>query len=269
MERQSSRHRWVVLGGIVVSVIAVVGALLLRGAGAPNVGGAEPVAASSPTAPQPAQQVASSGSSKSPAPAAAPATAPQATPDLPALMPGEIIEQVLKEDKKLGNFMYYHKHVLLDEQGRNEYRKLLSDPELIKAMAKDLMAPGQGEVQPKEHYHRLMENDYFEAALNWKDNPQRQMVIDTVRNIILEDNFSSGQDLNRRQMLAGGKMELYRMMYEADVSQALDLVAQAKGTRMESLTNWMAEENLRRRAKEEQIRTEMQEMQTKAESAKP
>jgi hypothetical protein len=54
------------------------------------------------------------------------------------------------------------------------------------------------------------------------------------------------------------------------VSQALDLVAQAKGTPMEDLTTWMAEENLRRRAKEEQVRAEMQEMQTKApESANP
>jgi hypothetical protein len=269
MERQSSHRSWIVLGGCVVSVIAVVGALLLRSGGDPAVGGSEAVATSSPVAVQPPQET-SSGAPKSRAPAAVPPMIAQPTPDLPALMPGEIIEQVLKEDKKLGNFMYYHKHVLLDEPRRDEYRKLLSDPELMKAIAKDLRDPGQGEVEPKEHYHRLMQNDYFEAALDWKDNPQRQVVIDTVKSVILEDNFSTGQSVDRKQMLAGGKMELYRMMYEADVSQALDLVAQAKGTPMEDLTTWMAEENLRRRAKEEQVRAEMQEMQTKApESANP
>jgi hypothetical protein len=268
MERQSSRRNWV-LGGSVLCVIAVVGALLLRSGGDPEAQGSETVAKSSPAAAQPTQET-SSGASKVQAPAATLPTAVQPAPDLPAMMPGEIIDQVLKEDKKLGNFMYYHKHVLLDEPRRDEYRKLLSDPELMKAMAKDLMAPGQGEVEPKEHYHRLMQVDYFEAALNWQDNPQRQQVIELVGNVILEDNFSTGQDINRKQMLAGGKMELYRLMYEADVSKALDLVAQAKGTPMESLTNWMAEENLRRRAQEEQIRAEMQELQTKQpESANP
>lgn len=260
MERQPSNLRWAVLGGLVVCVLAVVGALLLRGGGDPNVGSPEVVAASSPSATQPVPAP-SSSAPKSAAASAAPPTAAAATPELPAMMPAELMEQILKEDKKLGNFMYYHKRVLLDESGRNEYRKFLADPELMKAFAKDLMAPGQGEVQPKEHYHRLMQTDYFEAALNWKENPQRQQVIELVGNIILEDNFSSGQGSDRRQMLAGGKMELYRLMYEADMSKALDLVAQAKGTRMESLANWMASENLRRRSLEEQIRTETAERQ--------
>lgn len=261
MGHHSAHRHWVVLGGI--AALAAVGALILRGSGTPEVSSPEKVAASNTLVAQPTK-VASSEFTKPPASAAGPATGSLSPPQRPTMMPTELIEQVLTEDKKLGNFMYYHKHVLLDERGRNEYRKLLSDPDLMKAMAKDLMDPGKGEVEPKEHYHRLMQIDYFDAALNWADNPQRQHLIELVGDIILKDNFSSGQDLDRRQMLAGGKMELYRLMYEADVSKALDIVAQAKGTRMERLTNWMAEENLRRRAKEEQIRVEMQEQQTKA-----
>jgi hypothetical protein len=169
-------------------------------------------------------------------------------------MPAEIIETILQEDKKLGMFMYYRKHVLLDEQGRDEYRKILADPDTMAELAKDLKAPGQGALEAKEYYHRLMQVDYFQAALAWKDNPSRQQLLEVTGGIILEDNFLTGMDLERRQMLAGTKLELYRLMHEADMKSAMDLVEKARGTRLEQLATWIAEEDLRRSAREAEIR---------------
>lgn len=260
MDTQSSAPKWLVLGGVVVGLASAV-ALFVGHARSPeypveDMG--EQVASRASESPQDGRRTPSKASGSLPGEQGPPLLA------RPALTPGELIEQVLQEDKKLGLFMHYHKTVLLDEKGRDEYRKLLADPELMTAMANDLMDPGKGEVEPKEQYHRLMQIDYLEAALNWKDNPQRQKVLALTGNVILKDNFSSDQNMDRRQMLAGGKMELYRLMYEQDVSKALDLVVQAQGTRMERLIFWMGEENLRRRAREEQIRTEMQEQQANA-----
>jgi hypothetical protein len=131
-------------------------------------------------------------------------------------------------------------------------------------MAEALMEPGGGKVDLKEPYRRLMQIDYFEAALAWKDNPQRERVLQLTRDIITKDNFSGDQDRARRQMLGGTRMELYRLLYEQDARRAQELVAQAKGTRMEPLVTWMAEEELRRRTREAEIQKEIEALQAKA-----
>jgi len=146
-----------------------------------------------------------------------------------------------------------------DEQTRHEYHKLLSDPAMMTAMAEDLMDPGSGHPQSTEYYRRLMLVDYFEAGLSWKDNPQRQKLVELTQDIITKDNFRGDQDTERRQVLGGVKMELYRLLYAQDAQKAGELVAQAKGTRMEPLVNWMAEEELRRRTREAEILKEADE----------
>ncbi|WNG58479.1 hypothetical protein F0U59_29840 [Archangium gephyra] len=250
-------QRFVVLG-VVVGVFALMVFTLPWGNDAPVQTPVEPSRLTdSKTPPTPAEHPVTTASEQQLAGRPVAVEVPNRG-ERPPLMPAELIEQVLKEDKPLGLFMYYHKRVLLDEQGLKEYRKILSDPEMMTAVTNALMESGAGEVEPKEHYHRLMQNDYLEAALNWKDNPQKQKLLELTGNVIVKDNFSSGQTTDRRQMLAGGKMELYRLMHETDVSRTLDLREQARGTRMEKLVTWMAEENLRRLAREEQIRLEMQ-----------
>lgn len=204
-----------------------------------------------------------------------PAASAPAAPDLraslgqppagidPPAMPPDMIARVLKKDEKLARFMDYHKTVLLSAERRDEYRKLLSDPAMMAAMADGLMAPGSGEVNPEEYYRKLMQIDYFEAALTWKENPQRDRVVDLTGEIIAKDNFATGQNTARRQMLGGTKMELYRLLHEQDAARTEQLVAAAKGTRMETLVAWMAQEELRRRTREEEIHKEVQEMQEK------
>jgi len=247
MEKPSTHKRFV-MGGVVVS-LAVVIALFMRGAGSPD-------------RPAGGQTVASTTKAHGRKPAASSSLPERQLPDtvgMPPAMPDEIIERILKKDKKLGLFMDYYRTVLPDEQIRDEYRKLLSDPAMITAMAEDLMNPGSGHPEPEEYFRRLMQIDYFEAALTWKDNPQRQKALELTRDIIGKDNFEGDQDSSRRQVLGGSKMELYRLLYDQDAQKAGELVAQARGTRMEPLVNWMAEEELRRRALEKEIPAEHEE----------
>jgi hypothetical protein len=252
MEKLSLNLRRLAHGGVVVAV-SVAFLLLLRIAGDPERAGdgKQPATADVAAA---RQEVAR------PLPAAPPPTSVEQPPP----MPDELIARILKKDKKLGLFMDYHKIVLLDAPRRDEYRKLLSSIEMMTAMAEELMNPGSGQVEPEEYYRRLMQIDYFEAALSWKDNPQREKVLALTGEIIGKDNFRSDQNSARRQMLGGSKMELYRLMYDQDAAKADGLVAQAKGTRMEPLVTWMASEEIRRRTREEEIRKEVEEQQAKA-----
>ncbi|WP_164011245.1 hypothetical protein [Pyxidicoccus trucidator] len=246
---------WVVLG--VALLVGLVTAWMLAGSESPEA--APPVAerpVAAPAEPKPAP-LAAVPAPKTPEEREA-IQAMEAGTERPPLMPRELIAQVLEDNKRLGLFMHYHKHVLLDEQGRDEYRRLLSDAEMMKAMADDLMDPGRGEVQPQEQYERLMQVDYFKAALAWKDNPARGELLAHTENVILQQNIFGAQDTERRYMLAGGKMEMYRLLAEHDTDKALALGDRARGTNMEPLVAWMAKEDQRRSAQEEQIRIDMQ-----------
>lgn len=242
MARPSSTSKRLAMICLVVAVAAI--AVILRRGEPPD----HPV-----TAPPAARAVAARDHTPAPR-LALPDGEPGKLSELPVAMPDQIIEQILKDNKRLGLFMNLHKAVLPGAQTREEYHKVLSDLAMMSAMADDLMDPGSGHPESAEYYRRLMEVDYFDAALSWKDNPQRQRALDLVRDIIAKDNFLGDQDVSRRQVLGGSKMELYRMLYEHDAPRVAELVAQARGTRMEPLITWMGEEERRLRNREEEIR---------------
>lgn len=248
MGKLSPTSKRLLMGGIVVG-FAVVVTLVLREAGSPARPAGEQTVASTAAAKvrKPAPSISLGGNQPSD-------TAEE------MVMDNEVLESIIKKDKKLGLFMRYYKAVVPDEQTRDEYHKLLSDPAMMTAMAADLMDPGSGHPPSTEYYRRLMLVDYFDAALSWKDNPQRQKLLDMTKDIISKDNFEGDQDTARRQVLGGTKMELYRLLYAQDAQKAGELVAQAKGTRMEPLLNWMVEEEIRRRTREVEILKESDEL---------
>lgn len=243
MDKLSLTSRRLLVAGITVG-LAVVVALVLRDAGAP---------APAPEAAHPVASTAAGKAARSAPSIALPGHQLAEDADDLMAMDDEVLESIIKKDKKLEAFMHYYKSVVPDDQTRREYHKLLSDPATMKAMAEDLMDPGSGHPQSTEYYRRLMVVDYFEAALDWKDNPQRQNVVALTQDIITKDNFRGDQDTDRRQVLGGTKMELYRLLVAQDPQGASALLAQAKGTRMESLVTWMAEEDVRRRTREAEI----------------
>lgn len=246
MKRPSSTSMRLMMGSIVAGLAAVIVMLIVSQSGRPESPAAQ-VAAPTATTQDP-----------TPAPTIPPETR-LGNVEVPE-MPDDVIERILKEDKTLGVFMEHYRTVLPDAKKREAYHKLLSDPATMNAMAEALMNPGDGHPKPEEYYRRLMQIDYFEAGLSWKDNPQREKLLQVTRDIIARDNFQSGQDTARREILGGTKMELYHLLYEQDAQKAGELVAQAKGTRLEPLVNWMAQEELRRRAEEKDLQAKIDEL---------
>jgi hypothetical protein len=250
MEKRSAATRQLALGGVVVGILVAV-TLFMKGREDGPVRESSREASSGEANPS---SVASTAPSIEP---------PQAAPEPSPAMPEEVFAQILKKDKKLATFMDFKKTVLLDTARRDEYRRLLSSVDMMNAMAEELMKPGSGHVEPEEYYRRLMQIDYFEAALDWKDNPQRDKVLAVTGEIIGKDNFVAGLDSARRQTLGGNKMELYRLMYAQDPQKAEALVQQAKGTRMEPMVSWMVAEEVRRHTREQEIQKEVEELQAK------
>ena len=249
MEKLSLTSKRLLMLGVVVG-LAIVVALVLREQDTPTV--ARP--ASGPT-------VASAAATRGhrPVPSISLPGDPSFDDEDVRTMDDEVLESIIKKDKKLEQFMRYYKAVVPDEQTRREFHKMLSDPATMKAMAEDLMDPGDGHPQSTEYYRRLMLVDYFDAALGWKDNPQRQHVMELMQDVINKDNFRGDQDNERRQVLGGTKFELYRLLYAQDPQKAGELVAMAKGTRMEPMVSWMAEEEIHRRTREAEILKEANE----------
>lgn len=243
MGKLSLTSKRLLMGGVVVGLVVVV-ALVLRESETPAhapATGESTVASTDPVKlPRPAPRISLPGQDPSDA-------------DDSQLMDDEVLESIVKKDKKLERFMQYYKAVVPDEATRREYHKVLSDPATMKAMAEDLMDPGDGHPQSTEYYRRLMLVDYFDAALGWKDNPQRQHLMELTQDIITRDNFRGDQDNERRQVLGGTKFELYRLLYAQDPQKAGELVAMARGTSMERMVNWMAEEEIHRRTREAEI----------------
>jgi hypothetical protein len=183
--------------------------------------------------------------------------APLATPgasQAPAVprgqMPRQILEQLQEEDPLMGTFQSYHQRALLSPQGLAQYQALLSEPENIAAVEQALLSAGTGEMTIKEHFHRLMQIDFLQAGLTWKQNPARDRLLETVRQIILYDNFTAGQEVERQYALAGAKMELYHLLAEHAPDQAQRVVEKARGTRLEKLVTFLAQRDERLRAKE-------------------
>ena len=242
MDKLSLTSKRLLMAGIVVG-FAVVIALVLRDARAPAPPAGEHAVATTAAAKVP----------RSAPSISLPGYRTLDSEDDQMSMDDEVTESIIKKDKKLETFMRYYKAVVPDDETRREYHKFLSDSATMKAMAEDLMDPGGGHPQPTEYSRRLMLVDYFEAALDWKDNPQRQNLIALTQDIITRDNFRGDQDTERRQVLGGTKMELYRLLVAQDPQRANELIAQAKGTRMEPLVNWMAQEDIHRRTREAEI----------------
>jgi len=255
MSYLSSTHKRLVLGGVMICLAAAIA--LLWGA---LLWGAPPGAHPNSNA---AAEI--DGAARPPRDARRPPLSGPALEDRPQLPPVDetLIEQILDSDDKLRAFMDHYNMVLPDAASREEYHELLSSLDMMTAMAAALLDPGSGPVAPAESFRRLMQIDYFEAALAWADNPRREKVLELTRDIITTDNFRSDQDRARRQLLGGTKLELYRLLHGQDVRRAEETVALARGTRMESMVNWLAQEDLRLRVREAEIAKETEALQVK------
>jgi hypothetical protein len=170
---------------------------------------------------------------------------------------GDLLEIVLKDDKELDRYMYYHNRPLLDAPSRLQYQKLLSDPEMLAHVQEDLLYPEEKKETRVGDLKRLIDIDYLRDALDWSENPMRDTVLSHVSDILLTDNFPEDMGMDMRVSLAGNKMELYELLYDNAPERADTVVQASKGTRIEAMLTYIADALQTRRQIESHLESQI------------
>jgi hypothetical protein len=170
---------------------------------------------------------------------------------------GDLLRNIVDEDKNLGTFLYYYEHVLLDSESRKQYDKLLSDEQMYAEIKHDLLYPGETQETLQGNVKRMLKIDYLHEALEWDENPSRDALLDTIEQILLEDNFTDELGTDMRLSLATNKMELYALLFDKAPARAAGVVEGAKGTRLEALIDFIADSIALRRKTELSLASEV------------
>ncbi|EYF01380.1 hypothetical protein [Chondromyces apiculatus] len=157
------------------------------------------------------------------------------------------LRAVLEGDAWLASYWDFRNRPLMGADSRASYRALLSDPEMHEKVRRDLRDPEPTGPATQRNLQQLMEIDYLRDAIAWDDNPLREELLDLVAAMITEDNFVSGSDDDMRRTKAAVKRELYEMLVEVDAARAAAVVDDCRGTRLEGLVAFLADDAARRR----------------------
>jgi hypothetical protein len=154
----------------------------------------------------------------------------------------DLVRDATAEDSAVAEIAYYRHHVLLDEHGKASYRAFLSDPAMLEKVKDDLLFPEEVRETLVGNTKRLIEIDYLHDALAWSENPNREEIVDTIADVILADNFRDELGMDMRISLAGNKRELYALLHEFARDRTASLVDEARGSRVQSLVEYLAED---------------------------
>jgi hypothetical protein len=113
-------------------------------------------------------------------------------------------------ESRLKDFRELNSKVLLTAEERKNIQKQLEDQNLISESYRILMTPiADVNALIENELTRLMALDYLEKGLEWKENPAREQVLGSLKNIMLVDNLTDIADMSIRKSFAGDKMEAY------------------------------------------------------------
>lgn len=238
MKVSSRRGIWAALA---VAAGAIVVGWLWRTAPAAQVGAAKPPGAAAPEVDH---------RTRSALTAAAPA---QPGRQLPADDPfaenpiGDIMRRVVDSDEQLRKFKSFYDRPLLDAESLKQYHAMLSDRGMLAAVEHDLLYPEEVVADQASSIKRLMKIDFLHEALDWKDNPQHDLVVGVVSETILTDNYPADMGMDMRLSLSGNKQELFQLLDEYEPAKAQAALQAAKGTRLEAMVAWIAQSNEKRK----------------------
>lgn len=169
----------------------------------------------------------------------------------------DVIRRIVDADPQLKKFMYWHHRPLLDEPGRAQYHTFLADRGVMADVAHDLLYPDEAVADQASNIKRLMKIDYLRAALAWKENPEREAILDLICEMILTDNYPPDMAMDMRLSLSGNKLELYALLDEYAPERAAALAQTARGTRLEALIAHISNSNTTRKQREAELDTEV------------
>lgn len=143
--------------------------------------------------------------------------------------------EVLKQDRELATFSYFHRKGLLSTEERASYRALLADPTVLAAAKSELLSADDQSDKNFDKVRRLIHVDLLREATLWLENPIREDALQTTEEIIEYNNLLSHLDRDILASLAANKLELLELLYDAAPLRATQLVARNQETEMGAL----------------------------------
>jgi hypothetical protein len=148
---------------------------------------------------------------------------------------GHDMSVMLERNPHVARLLDFRNRPLLDASAREEYEEFFSSVEVIHSARAALLDPGSAAYSISENIAREANVDFFDMAMSWEANPARGLVMDTIEEIVLHDNFVPEQVELNQKSLATSKINLLKLLQNADPERARALAARTQGTRMEAL----------------------------------
>jgi hypothetical protein len=146
-------------------------------------------------------------------------------------------ESMLEANADIADYRRLRLKALLTAEERDQLHRMLKNPTLIEAAKRDLVETGDT-FSREEQLMRMARVEYLDAALEWKDNPERAAVLDAAEEALLAPNIRASQDRMMQHSVAGDKVELYLALQERDPAKAAEIASKAKGTDFEKLITY-------------------------------
>ncbi|WP_234065049.1 hypothetical protein [Myxococcus stipitatus] len=146
-----------------------------------------------------------------------------------------IRKKVLAANKDLEDYKFFEAKVLRTPAETETFQAMLSSPERLDRAFTRLTSSGETAYSSEVELERMYQVDYLEQALRWKENPERERVLDLAEKVILADNLTPSLPIELRRSLAGDKLELFGVLQSVAPERALRTTERARGTRLERL----------------------------------
>lgn len=122
-----------------------------------------------------------------------------------------------------------HAKAFLTAEEKVDQHKWLSNPENVRT-AVDTLEEKETAFNDKVEDKRMDSVTYLVAAVSWGANPQREQILQSMRDVIEHDNLSGVEDQHQRNSVAMDKIELFQTLLREDPASAETLQARAQGT---------------------------------------
>lgn len=159
--------------------------------------------------------------------------------------PREWTPEYLAAPRFLQGFLELHTRALRRENEEVAYEQFLQDEYLIAETKRFLMAPPIDIREDDESLRteRLYAIDYFEAALEWKENPSRSMILSAIGDVLVQDPLLVLRSEDLKKSLIGDRVELFQMLARLSPNELPRVVQNIKNEAAESILAFAMAQN--------------------------
>jgi hypothetical protein len=136
---------------------------------------------------------------------------------------------------ELQRFAELKAKVLRTDDEAREYAAMLADTKRMRAAKTDLLAKSEKAFDPSMQLQRMYQVSYLDAALSWRDNPERQAAMGSVLDVLREPTVGRGMSIEQVKSIAGDRIELAISLRGNDGAAADAFRKEVQGTPIEKV----------------------------------